>query len=136
MLPEDTEGKITGLAMETNCKIETSAAANVMPISSYRKSCPAVFDVSGNALDKFSKEWTTLRVYRGGIIKQFRKGMIKCKWNYQKWVLLFYIVDAESQTLARVEDPETNGDIQQTSQSVCLDHWPPLHESSTGQQTT
>ena len=64
MLPEDTEGKITGLAIETKCKIDTGTAANVMPIST---------------LQKFSKEWTTLRAYGGGTIKQFGTRMIKCK---------------------------------------------------------
>ena len=58
-----------------------------------------MFDANGNALDKFRKEWTTLRAYGGGIIKQFGTRMIKCEWNYQKWVFLFHIVDAEDPTL-------------------------------------
>ena len=76
MLPEDTEGKITGLAIETKCKIETGTAVNVMPISSFRKLFPAMFDANGNALDKFSKEQTILRAYGGGIVKQFGTRMI------------------------------------------------------------
>ena len=99
MLPEDSEGKITGLAIETKCKIDTSADANVMPISTFRKLFPAMFDTNGNAFDKFSKEWTTLRAYGGDIIKQVGTRMITCKWNYQKWVFLFHIVDAEGLTL-------------------------------------
>ena len=99
MLPEGTEGKITGLAIETKCKIDTGEATNVMPISNFRKLCPAMFDANGNALDKFSKEWTTLRAYGGGIIKHFGIRMIKCKWNYQKWVFHFHIVDVEGPTL-------------------------------------
>ena len=81
MLPDDTYGKITGPAIETKCKIDTGTAANVMPISTFRKLCPAMFDANGNGLDKFSKEWTTLRGYGGGIMKQFGTRMIKCKWN-------------------------------------------------------
>ena len=71
MLPEDTEGNITGPAIETKCKIDTSADSNVMPISTFRKLHPAMFDANGNALDKFSKERTTLRAHGGGIINQF-----------------------------------------------------------------
>ena len=63
MLPEGTEGKITGLTIETKCKIDTGTAAYVIPISMFRKLCTAMFDANGNALDKFSKEWTTLRAY-------------------------------------------------------------------------
>ena len=99
MLSEDTEGKITGPAIETKCKIDTSTAADVMLISTFRKLCPAMFDANGNALDKFSKKWTILRAYGGGIIKEFGTRMIKCKWNCQKWVFLFHIVDAEGPTL-------------------------------------
>ena len=55
MLPEDTKGKITGPAIEIKCKIDTGAAANVMPISTFRKLCLAMFYANGNALDKFSK---------------------------------------------------------------------------------
>ena len=54
-----------------------------------------MFDANGNPFDKFSKDWTTLRAYEGGIIKQFGKRKIKCMWNYQKWVFLFHIVDPE-----------------------------------------
>ena len=43
MSPEDTEGKIIGPAIETKCKIDTGAAANVMPIYTFRKWCPAMF---------------------------------------------------------------------------------------------
>ena len=92
MLPE-------GTAIKTKYKIDTGAAANVMPISTFRKLCPAMFDANGNALDKFSKEWTTLRACGGGIIKQFWTRMIKSKWIYQKWVFLFHIVDAKGPTL-------------------------------------
>ena len=99
ILPEDTEGKITAPAIETKCKIDTGTAVNVMPISTFRKLCPAMFDANGNALDKFSKEWTTVRAYGGGIIKQFGTRMIKCKWNYKKLVLLFHTVDVEAPTL-------------------------------------
>ena len=70
-----------------------------MPISTFWKLCQAMFDASGNALDKFSKEWTTLKAYRGGIIKQLGTRMIKYKWNYQKWMFLVHIVDAEGPTL-------------------------------------
>ena len=98
MLPEGTEGTITGPAIETKCKIDTGAATNVMPISTFRKLCPAMFD-AGNVLNKFSKEWTTLRPCGGGIIKQFGARMIKCKWNFQQWVSLFHIVDAEGPPL-------------------------------------
>ena len=79
MLPEDTEGKITGPAIKITYKIDTGRAANVMPISTFRKLCPAMFDANGDALDKFSKEWTTLRAYGGGIIKPFGTRIIKCK---------------------------------------------------------
>ena len=99
MLPKDTEGKITGPAIDSKCKIDTVTAANIMPISTLRKLCPAMFDANGNALDKFSNEWTTLRAYGGGIIKQFWTRMIKCKWKYQEWVFLFHTVDAEGPTL-------------------------------------
>ena len=37
---------------------------------------------------------------------------------------------------SRIKDPETHQDIQQISQSLYWDHWPPLHKSSAGQQTT
>ena len=99
MLPEDTEGKITSPAIETKYKIDNSTAANVMPISTFRKLCSAMFDANENALDEFSKEGTTLRAYGGGIIKQVGTRMIKCKWNYQKWVFLFHIVDTEGPSL-------------------------------------
>ena len=99
LLPEDTEGKITGPAIETKCRIDTGAATNVMPMSTFRKLCPAMFNANRNALNTFSKEWTTLRAYEGGIIKQFGTQMIKYNWNYQKWVFLFHIVDAEGPTL-------------------------------------
>ena len=57
VLPKDTEDKITGPAIETNCKIDTGTAINVASSSStYRKLCPGMFDVNGNALDKFSKK--------------------------------------------------------------------------------
>ena len=81
MLPEDTGGEITitGPANETKCKIDTGTATNVMQISTCRKLCPAMFDANGNVLDKFTKEWTTLRAYGGSIIKQFGSKMIKCK---------------------------------------------------------
>ena len=59
MLPEDRKGKITGQTSETKCKIDTASASNVMPISSFRKLCPAMVDDNQNTLDKFSKEWTT-----------------------------------------------------------------------------
>ena len=93
MSPEDTEGKIIGPA------IETGAATNFMPISTFRNLCPAMFDANGNVLDELNKDWTTLRAYGGGIIQQFGTGMIKCKWNNQKRVFLFHIIDAESSTL-------------------------------------
>ena len=41
MLPEDTEGKITGPAIETKCKIDTGTAANVMPIYTFRAIVPS-----------------------------------------------------------------------------------------------
>ena len=63
MSPEDTEGKIIGPAIETNCKIDTGAAANVMLISTFEKLCPAMFDANGNALDEFNTDWTTWRAY-------------------------------------------------------------------------
>ena len=87
--PEDTEGKIIVPAIETKCKIDTGAAVNVMPISSFKKLCPSMFDAKGNALDEFNKDWTNLIAYGGSIIKWFGKRMIKCKWNYQKWVFSF-----------------------------------------------
>ena len=43
MSPEDTEGKIIGPAIETKCKTDTGAAANVMLFSTFKKLCPAMF---------------------------------------------------------------------------------------------
>ena len=37
------------------------------------------------------------------MIKKFGARMIKCKWNYQKWVFPFHIVDAEGPTLLRLK---------------------------------
>ena len=98
ILQEETEGKIIGPAIDTKCKIDTGTAVNVMPISTFRKLCPAMFDTNGNVLHEFNKDWTTLRAYGGGINKHFGTRMIKCKWNYQKWVFLFHIVNAEGPT--------------------------------------
>ena len=41
MLPEDTEGKITGPAFESKCKIDTGTATNVMPISNFQEIVPS-----------------------------------------------------------------------------------------------
>ena len=60
---------------------------------------PSNVHTSGNALHEFNKDWLSMRAYGGGIIKQFGTRMIKCKWNNQKWVFLFHIIDAEGPTL-------------------------------------
>ena len=99
MSPDATEGKIIGPAIEAKCKIDTDTAANVMPISAFRKLGPAMFDANGNTLDEFNKNWTILRAYGSGIIKQCGTRMIKYKWNNQKWLFLFHIIDAEGPTL-------------------------------------
>ena len=99
MLTEDTESKLISPAIDIKCKIDTDTATNVFPISTSGKLCQAMFDGNGNALDEFNKDWTTLRAYGGGLIKQFGTRMIKCKLKYQKWVFLFHIVDAEGPTL-------------------------------------
>ena len=118
MLPEDTEGKITGLAIETTCKIDKGTATNVMPISTFRKLFPAMFDANGNTLEKFSKGWTTLRAYGSGSNKQFGTRMIICKWNYQKWVFLFHIVDAEGPTLLALKTLRHKGIFRNIPESI------------------
>ena len=50
MLPEDTEGKVIGPTIDVKCKIDTVAGANRMPISTFRKLCPAVFGSVENPL--------------------------------------------------------------------------------------
>ena len=59
------------MSNKINIVFFTNASANVMPISTFRTLHRAMFDANENALDKFSKGWTTLRAYGGGIIKQF-----------------------------------------------------------------
>ena len=99
MSPEYTEGKIISPAIQTKGKTDTGVTTNVMPISTFRKLYAAMSDANGNALNEFNKDWTTLRAYGGGIMKQFGTWMIKCKWIYQKWVVPFDIVDIEGPTL-------------------------------------
>ena len=50
MLSEDTEGKVIGPTIDVKCKIDTGASANMMPITTFRKLCPAMCDFSGKPL--------------------------------------------------------------------------------------
>ena len=59
MLPEDTEDKVISLAIDVKCKINKGAGVNVIPISTFRKLCPAVFDSTGKPLEKFNEDWKT-----------------------------------------------------------------------------
>ena len=92
-MPEDIEGKVIGPAIYAKHKINIDASSNVMPISTFRKLCPAMFDSSGKPLEKLSADWTTLTAYGGGIIKQLEVRVIKYIWNNEKWKLPFHIVD-------------------------------------------
>ena len=58
-----------GPNIEVRCKIDTGAGANVMLLSVFRESCPAMFDSTGKALEKF--DWTTLTAYGDATIEQF-----------------------------------------------------------------
>ena len=66
-----------------------------MPISVFRRLCPAVFDFTGKAVEKFDFDWTKLIAYGSATIKQIGVRVIKDIWNNKKWNLIFHIVDVQ-----------------------------------------
>ena len=53
MVPEETKGNRPGPNAELRCKFDTGVGVNIMPISVFKGLSSAMFDTTGNALDKF-----------------------------------------------------------------------------------
>ena len=65
MVPGDTKDNRANVGWRY--KINTSAGVNVMPLSVFRRLCPAMFDSIGKALEKLHCLLNTLRACGGGI---------------------------------------------------------------------
>ena len=66
-----------------------------MSISVFNCLCPARFDSTGKALEKFDFDWIIQTAYWGTTIMQFEVNVIKVIWNNEKWKFIFHTVDAQ-----------------------------------------
>ena len=87
MYPTDTGGKTTGKPIEMNCKLDTGASVNVMPLAAYKLINPSEFDKDNKPKGGFGQDRTTLRGYSGNVIQQYGTRLIKAFWNNQYFTL-------------------------------------------------
>jgi len=76
------------------CKVDTGAQSNVLPIRLLRIIAPEKFDDKGNPKpEALKKNEAVLSAYGGSVIKQLGTINIPCKYNEKKINCIFYVTD-------------------------------------------
>ena len=76
------------------CKVDTGAQSNVLPIRLLRIIAPGKFDDKGNLKpEALEKNEAVLSAYGGFIIKQLGTINIPCKYKEKKINCIFYVTD-------------------------------------------
>ena len=76
------------------CKVDTGAQSNVLPVRLLRIIAPEKFDDDGNPkLEALEKNEAILSAYGGSIIKQLGTVNIPCKYKEKKINCIFYVTD-------------------------------------------
>ena len=76
------------------CKVDTGAQSNVLPIRLLRIIAPGKFDDKGNLKpEALEKNGAVLSAYGGFIIKQLGTINIPCKYKERKINCIFYVTD-------------------------------------------
>ena len=99
MYPSDDKGKKTGRPKGMRSKLDTSAGANIMSLSTYKSINPSDFDKEGNPIGNLQRASTGLKSSGGRQIQQYGIKTIKCVSDKKLWLLNFLIVDAEGPIL-------------------------------------
>ena len=80
------------------CKVDTGAQSNVLPIRLLRIIAPGKFDDKGNLQpEALEKNGAVLSAYGGFIIKQLGTINIPCKYKERKINCIFYVTDIQGQ---------------------------------------
>ena len=98
MVPEDTKSNRTGPNIEVQCKINTGAGSNFVPISVFRRLHVAMFFATEKLMRSFDSVWAALTAYEGASIKKHGVRGTKDIWN-NKWEFIFHTVDAQGPIL-------------------------------------
>ena len=76
------------------CKVDTDAQSNVLPVRLLRITAPEKFDDEGNPKpEALEKNEAVLSAYGGSIIKQLGTINIPCKYKEKKINCIFYVTD-------------------------------------------
>ena len=77
------------------CKVDTGAQSNVLPVRLLRIIAPEKFDDDGNLkLEALEKNEAILSAYGGSIMKQLGTVNIPCKYKEKKINCIFYVTDS------------------------------------------
>ena len=86
--------------INVQCKVDTGAQSNVLPIRLLRIIAPGKFDDKGNPKpEALGKNEAVLSAYGGFIIKQIGTINIPCKYKERKINCIFYVTDTSGQAI-------------------------------------